>query len=387
MTNIPSDNRNWLDSWHVQPSTNRDYDFIDGLRGIAILMVVASHLIYENRTSYSFITFLYKLIVSGTNGVTLFFVLSGFLISWPFWKNKVRQRFPQHPRGYLGRRFYKIYPPLALSLFLLAPAYVFFSGDVGYYRDALKYLLGLPLVQPVSGKLNPVMWSLIVEVQFYLILPLIFLGLSRISAKATVWIVFLLFALVPQACRIYNHLHHLEFALHPVLQLRFPTRFDCFAPGILMAGLVSTGSISRRWAFLGNWGALLLVAALIFSAALKTQHNWDKSFILQEISSLTFKAVGFLLLCYVLNPTLLGSKLLSWSILRWFGLISYEWYLFHQAIFLLIWKHGFGMAEGNVIKYILIIVTSFGIGLAISALVYRYYSLPILRWGRDQHVH
>ena len=384
--NSPSHARHWVDSWHAQPSTNKDYDFIDGLRGIAILMVVACHLIYENRTSYPVITFLYKMILSGAYGVTLFFVLSGFLISWPFWKNKVRESPHQCPNGYWWRRFYKIYPPLALSIIILTPICSFITGgDSGYYWDALKYLVGLPLVQPVSGKLNPVMWSLIVEVQFYLILPLVFFCLSRVSAKASVWIVFLLFALMPMAFRIYNHFHHLEFELHPMVQLRFPTRFDAFAPGILMAGLVSTGGISKRWACLGNWGAFLLVAGLTFSAILKMQSGWDKSFVLQELSSLAFKGAGFLLLCYVLNPKLRGPRLLSEPLLRWFGIISYEWYLFHQAIYGFIWRNCFGMAEGNVIKYVLTIVTSFAVGLLISVLVYRYFSLPLLKWGRLRH--
>lgn len=379
--------RHWIDSWHPKPSTNKDYDFIDGLRGVAILMVVAAHLIYENRTSYSIITFLYKMISSGTNGVTLFFVLSGFLISWPFWKNKVRQKSPQCPRGYGWRRFYKSYPPLALSILFFAPMGVFCSGDSGFYWDALKYLAGIPLIQPVSGKLNPVMWSLIVEVQFYLILPLVFLSLSRISTRMSLWVISLLFALVPLAFKIYNHVYQLEFALYPMIELRFPTKLDAFAPGILMAGLISSGSIGKRWAFLGNWGAMLLLAALLFSAILKLQQSWHTSFLLQELLSLLFQISGFLLLCYVLNPTLRGPRLLSWSPLRWFGIISYKWYLFHQAIGGMIMHHMLGMPEGNVIKYIVNISISLVVGLLVAALVYRYYSLPILKWGRDQHVH
>lgn len=379
--------RHWVDSWHAQPSTNKDYDFIDGLRGIAILMVVACHLIYENRTPYPFITFLYKMISSGSNGVTLFFVLSGFLISWPFWKNKVRGRHPQCPRGYGWRRFYKIYPPLALSILMITPLCVFFTGDHGYYGDAMKYLAGIPLIQPVSGKLNPVMWSLIVEVQFYLIVPLIFFCLSKTSTKVTLWMVFLIFAVIPLAFKIHNHLHRLEFELHPVIQLRFPEKLDAFAPGILMAGLVSSEGISRRWAFLGNWGALLLVAGLAFAAVLKLPHEWSGSFVLNELSSLTFQMAGALLLCYVLNPALWGPRQLSRSLLRWFGIISYEWYLFHQAIWVFVVYHGLGMAGGDYIKYIFIIVTGGGAGLLVAALVYRCFSLPILKWGRDRHAH
>ena len=41
----------WLNAWHVNPSLNRDYDFIDGLRGIAILMVLCCHILYVNRRS------------------------------------------------------------------------------------------------------------------------------------------------------------------------------------------------------------------------------------------------------------------------------------------------------------------------------------------------
>src|SRR5262249_5365783 len=90
----------WLDRWHVNPSLNKEYDFIDGLRGIAILMVVACHLIYVNPVSAALTRFVGAVATEGARGVTLFFALSGFLISWPFWRRKVKGQSDVVPPGY-----------------------------------------------------------------------------------------------------------------------------------------------------------------------------------------------------------------------------------------------------------------------------------------------
>lgn len=50
--------KHWLDVWHVNPSVNRNYDFIDGLRGIAILMVLVCHHVYVNSKSGPAIQFI-----------------------------------------------------------------------------------------------------------------------------------------------------------------------------------------------------------------------------------------------------------------------------------------------------------------------------------------
>src|SRR4029077_15797093 len=124
--------KNWLDAWHVNPSANREYDVIDGVRGIAILLVVLSHLLYTPPQTSPFLHYLGGLFSAGGSGVIVFFALSGFLIAWPFWKRKWNGATQAVPWGYGWRRFWKIYPPLALSVIVLTPLYVLHTHDWSY---------------------------------------------------------------------------------------------------------------------------------------------------------------------------------------------------------------------------------------------------------------
>jgi len=141
---------------------------MDGLRGIAILMVVAGHYLYVNPRSGPALQFLGNLTGTlGGSGVSLFFTISGFLIAWPFWKRKANKAPVAVPPGYGWRRFWKIYPPLALSVILLTPCWILWHGEWALYlKTAAQWLTGLAFVVPVTGKFNPVMWSLVVEVHF-----------------------------------------------------------------------------------------------------------------------------------------------------------------------------------------------------------------------------
>jgi len=188
-----SNGKFWLDSWHVSPSVNRDYDFIDGLRGIAILMVVIGHHFYINPKSAGLTQYVGSLVGTGGCGVTLFYALSEFLISWGFWKRKVTSAKTTTPQCYAQRRFWKIYPPLAFSILLLTPFYSVLNSDWSYFPLAAKWLTGWAFILPVSGKMNPVMWTLVIEVQFYVTLPLVFLCLKRVSPKRSLAIITTLF--------------------------------------------------------------------------------------------------------------------------------------------------------------------------------------------------
>jgi peptidoglycan/LPS O-acetylase OafA/YrhL len=379
-TKLPK--KHWLDVWHVNPSVNRDYDFIDGLRGIAILMVLVCHQLYTNPRSGPAVQFIGGLLAACGHGVAIFFALSGFLISWPFWKRKFAQSAKVVPPGYGWRRFWKIYPPLALSVVIFTPLYILINQDWSYCAIAAKWLVGLPFVLPVSGKLNPVMWTLVIEVQFYTMLPLLFFSLKQVSPKASLWIITLIFLLVPVTVRAITGW---SATFYPDINPHFPAALDCFGLGIMVAGLENAGLLKKSWARLGIVG-LVLWPLVLLALAWITMHPDCKSFAVTESVGWLEKIASGCLLFFVANPQHAIARLLCAPWLRWCGIISYEWYLFHQPITLWTRFQIFGPAGGVVCKYAAMVGSSFIVGLIISALVYRFFSLPILKFGRESAI-
>jgi peptidoglycan/LPS O-acetylase OafA/YrhL len=368
----------WLESWHVDPSANREYDFIDGLRGLAILMVVACHHLYVNPKSGPAVLFFGCVFGTSGLGVALFFTLSGFLIAWPFWRRKVNRAEQAIPPGYGWRRFWKIYPPLALSVLLLTPTYILWHGDAPLYLHAtMQWLTGLAFLMPVSGKLNPVMWSLVVEIHFYLVLPLLFLLAKSLSPKKTLWLISLFFLVVPVATRAATGLSPTFF---PVISDPFPTGLDSFCLGVCLAGIDNLKIWDKNWARLGDVGCFLMPLGLLGQAWIRLHPENHGTGITQTFIWTFLLGAGFLL-CYAADPQNPRAKMLCTPWLRWCGIISYEWYLFHQPM--VYWSRGlFGHAGGNIFKYSLIVLLPLVASLTFSALVYRLFSLPLLQYGR-----
>jgi len=367
-----------LDSWHVDPSANRNYDFIDGLRGLAILMVLICHSVYardhQDVVGRSILAF------TGTlgRGVDLFFTLSGFLISWPFWKRKANRDAALMPKGYGWRRFWKIYPPLALSILLLTPCYILiYSASEPFLPAAAQWLAGLAFVMPVSGALNPVMWSLVVEVHFYVVLPLLFLLTKPLPARTCLWVISLFLLVVPTLVSALTGIHA-EFA--PQIKDPYCLGLGSFCFGVAVAGVDALKLWDKRWIKIGDAGWFIMLAGLV-GLAWAQSGSAGQATLLQGVFN-KFYALGTgCLLCYAASPDNSRMRWLCTPWLRWFGIISFEWYLFHQPM--ITWgRHFFGPANGNPLKYALIMVVPFIASLIVAACVYRLFSLPILKYGR-----
>ena len=168
---------------------------VDGLRLLAIGNVVLGHIAPSMANQYTAITgisvtheWLLNTLADGRRGVILFFVISGFVLSLPFLRAADSGR-KISTRAYFLRRLTRLEPPYVLCLLVLM------IGDVILLRkpamDFLPHLLaGIPylntLIFGTRNPINSVAWSLEVEVQFYILMPLIAILLLRAFSKRRV---------------------------------------------------------------------------------------------------------------------------------------------------------------------------------------------------------
>jgi peptidoglycan/LPS O-acetylase OafA/YrhL len=160
---------------HVRAGT----EVVDGLRGLAIALVFAFHLwTFSLATPHAPFTVFVR---AGYLGVELFFVISGFCLFFPYAQHALATGAKPTLGQFAYRRFIKIVPSYLVALL------VTFAVALPYFID--KRTAWLPLAihlafvnnwftDPIV-ELNSVFWSLGVEVQFYLIFPLLALAFVR----------------------------------------------------------------------------------------------------------------------------------------------------------------------------------------------------------------
>jgi peptidoglycan/LPS O-acetylase OafA/YrhL len=171
-------------------STGRYIPEIDGMRFVSIMLVVLFHVGIIVRVSQGTGALISEpfggaltpasgqglfmdLIDHGRFGVELFFLVSGFVLALPFIAAQMHVGPAVQLRRYLLRRVTRIEPPYLVALAISAVAVALAGGGVGqwHYLTGLLYLHGL--TYSVANPLNGVTWSLEVEIQFYLLVPLL----------------------------------------------------------------------------------------------------------------------------------------------------------------------------------------------------------------------
>jgi peptidoglycan/LPS O-acetylase OafA/YrhL len=165
---------------------------VEGLRGVAVLWVVLFHFCVVRSTGASdpWIAFvdairpLAVVIRNGYLGVDLFFLITGFLLALPWFRNAARAMPPPSATAFYERRLRRIVPAYYVQLAFLFFVVLPLIRGLMYWRQDLGFLLFnlgahatfLHYTSPITSaslSLNGPLWTLALEMQYYLLLPLI----------------------------------------------------------------------------------------------------------------------------------------------------------------------------------------------------------------------
>lgn len=167
----------------------REIKTLTGLRGYAALWVCVFHyaLGWQDYDSWAM-----PLVRKGNYGVAVFFVLSGFILSYVYKQWFTDEVAAPAYRLFLWHRFARIYPLHALTLFLMLIVMVWGITSFGRDDNAVTFALNLLLLQawgyPDSVTWNPPSWTISVEMFAYLLFPLTL----RLMGPSPLWVVALI---------------------------------------------------------------------------------------------------------------------------------------------------------------------------------------------------
>lgn len=355
----------------------RHYLALDGLRGVAILMVFFFHYGDLANSSSKLLRFLSLVKGAGWMGVDLFFVLSGFLITGILFDTRHK---PNYFSNFYMRRMLRLFPVFygtAVLLLLLTPFFhLHWRAAQGWY---LFY--GANFLQLYDFRLSAIgpftlmhLWSLALEEQFYLVWPLVVLLVaSRPRLLRTA------IGLTIAAPLLRVLLLHLNVsALFIYYQL--PTRMDGFAIGGGLAMLMremDTDALAKRCKILFPVCLAILVGLAVARGTFKFSDPW-----MIQIGYSTLAIMSAALLVLSLQENSLAHRIFSWGVLCFYGRISYGFYIFHELIHDLtkpIYYAYMQHLNSHTFAGILYVFSVLAIVTVISFLSYRYYEVPFLR--------
>lgn len=353
----------------------------ESLRGVAILLVMLFHGYLQVAASHALQPGLLSgFIMAGNTGVTLFFVLSGFLLNLPFLRNQSLS-----PGSFFRNRALRILP-MYIPVVVIA----------GIYRQdlasAIQALLFWNLDIRTLWPFGTVWWSLMVEVQFYLLLPCLY-ALARTPRLRV-----LLYPLFAAGCLLYllytNRLPWQPKSFYFIADPR--DSIICLWPVFFVGGILAWLHSHRAETFkqraatsriLANGGSdvLLLVLLLALGATLREVAKVGpfaaRAFYFDHVllEAVLWAAIIAALLYLPLKTKILWSN----PILNFFGIISYSLYLLHAWVMNLGLKFiGQSSLAALSIPKPLLIAGLFGLAIALSMLTYAMIERPALKLKR-----
>lgn len=354
---------------------------LDGVRGIAVLLVMLSHgggwyILQKTLISKLFV----YAMVPGWCGVELFFVLSGFLITGILLRTK---RAENYFSAFYVRRFLRIFPiyyAVVTAGLLIAHHNAWWNSllpplertRISYFFYAQNWPFAWGHSVYLKTNVFGHFWSLAVEEQFYLIWPLVIWLLPE------KWVLHFCIAglAIALPLRFYMVPHYAESLLAMFLTT---SRMDGLLVGAILAILLQRGQIPLRWiAVAFGVGAVLIGYIAIFHHHELT----DTYYWMPTIGITGFSLLMGGLLAMSQQPIRWLRRVLTAGWLRVTGKYSYGMYIYHIPIYLVL-EHVLATKCG--VRFpmplplaLLYIVALIGITFVIAKISYDFFESPIL---------
>ncbi|MGH9301230.1 MAG: acyltransferase family protein, partial [Acidimicrobiales bacterium] len=344
---------------------------IESLRALAALAVVEGHIFGVSR-HYGpgiYATFFSRARLAGGFGVYLFFPLTGFLLFRPFAQRYFGDGRPIRLGRYAANRAVRILPLYYVVLIVYLLAFDHGGSFTTWWRSALMLENFFP---QTLNHVDGVVWSLVVEVQFYILLPFLAAGLARL-ARGSIYrcmgLVLILGALA-EVVRLVTvtWVHNADVRW----QYSLPSTFVFFTAGLLLA-LVQVAWAGRRPSWLR--GVLLrsdlwCAGGIVLWAIVAYSYNLD--ILLVPAALLIIGAVSL-----PLQPGL-STRFLRWKPIAALGVASYSLYLWHFPLV----QH-IGAASWAPSNYLVLIILLVPLSCVVAGISYAVVEAPFLRLRRS----
>lgn len=369
---------------------------LDGLRGVAIGLVLFYHYVTIAIDQAARPPELLGYVLTATrfsiSGVDLFFVLSGFLIGGILLDAR---NSPNYFKTFYFRRLCRIMPIYFLFIGLVGISYLFVYRPVGapldfVFAGKLPWYSYLSFAQNLwMAKLNTVgatilgsTWSLAIEEQFYLVLPIIIRFVHR-PALPYVFMAGMAIAPVLRFC---------VGILFPTnwwaISAQLPCRMDPLFLGALCAYCLREPGV---WSRLARQRRALWIVFFMFLAGtfiLNIPLNSFKPPLDLVIVTVSYGWIALfyatVLLLALTDSQSFLSRVLRWRWLAGLGAIAYSVYLFHSGVYgLCMWLftgHGWLLASW---ADFVVILYALAITIVLSKMSWEFFEKPFVRWGHN----
>ena len=327
------------------PSASRHVPALDGVRGLAILMVMLGHFWLGSRPYTDTGRAIYTFVQNGWIGVDIFFVLSGFLITGILLDAKGSTGYFRNFYARRALRIFPLYYGFLFAWFFVIPAVFTVSSQATFAVEPRTQIwfwtYTSNFISIVQGVENPHglnhFWTLAIEEQFYLIWPAVVLMLSR----RTLRIVCL--AMIPAGLLFRLWLMTTEYA-HTGGYVLTPARMGTLAMGAWLAAAIRDPAM-RSWVDRNAWKFLLASGLVLAAINFPDMEMEGHEPAMQTLGFPMLAVLAASIIVFALRTDNRWYKrFLESRTLRFFGKYSYGMYVLHLPIVVFFEIVGFGVS-------------------------------------------